>query len=502
VDAALTELKRRLAEIADLRRVEKILNWDLAVWMPPAGARARGVQLATLERVMHERFVDERIGELLDELEPYGASLPYESDDASLLRVTRHDWEKARRVPADLMSELAKNSAEAYEAWVRARESSDFESFRPWLERGLELRLRYAECFAPYEDPYDALLDDYEPGMRTSQVRAIFDVLEPELVSLVDEHATEEEDEFMRGPFSERAQHELSLEIIGRFGLASGDYRLDPTVHPFMTYSGLRDIRLTTRYAETDLNSLFSAMHECGHGLYQYGVAPALDRTPLETAPGKTDFSMSLHESQSRLWENIVGRSVPFWRWFYPRLQTSFPDALGTVPLDSFHRAINRVRRTPIRVDADETTYGLHIILRFQLERELLAGRLSVAELPDAWNTRFYELFGLDVANDAEGVLQDVHWCDASFGYFPTYQLGNVLSVQIWERAREAIPDVDAQMERGDFSELHAWLRENLYSLGRKFTTTETVERVVGRPIDPEPYLRYLRDKLGMLAAA
>ena len=502
MNAAFTELKRRLAEIADLRRAEKVLSWDLAVWMPPSGSDARAAQLSALESVTHERFVDDRIGELLDELQPYAESLPYDSDDASLLRVTRRDWEKARRVPAALMSELAENGAAAYEVWVKAREASDFDAFRPWLERSLELRRRYVECFAPYEDPYDVLLDDYEPGMRASEVRAIFDTLEPELVALVREHATDEEDPFMRGPFPVQAQHELSLELIHGFGFANGDFRLDRTVHPFMTYSGLRDIRITTRYSERDLHSLFTAMHECGHGLYQYGVAASLDRTPLETPPGKTDFSMALHESQSRLWENVVGRSIPFWRWFYPRLKMTFPDLLGDVPLDAFHRAINRVRRTLIRVDADETTYGLHIILRFQLEQDLISGRLAVADLPDAWNSRVADLLGLDVPNDASGVLQDVHWSDASFGYFPTYQLGNVLSVQIWEKARESLPDVEEQMERGDFSALREWLRENLYSLGRKYTPAETVERLVGGPIDPEPYLQYLRGKLGTLAAA
>jgi carboxypeptidase Taq len=502
VEAALTELRQRLAEIADLRRIEKVLSWDLAVWMPPSGAEARGEQLASLEAVTHERFADDRIGELLDELDPYGASLPYDSDDASLLRVTRQDWERARRVPRELMAELAANAAPAYDAWVKAREASDFESFRPWLERSLELRMRFVECFAPYDDPYDVLLDSYEPGMRTSEVRAIFDVLEPELTALVAEHATDEEDEFMRGPFPEDAQHRLSLELARRFGFADGEFRLDRTVHPFMTYSGLRDIRITTRYSESDLNSIFTAMHECGHGLYQYGVAAALDRTPLETPPGDIDFSMALHESQSRLWENVVGRSLPFWRWFYPHVQQAFPRALGDASLDSFHRAINRVRRTLIRVDADETTYGLHIILRFQIEQELVSGRLAVADLPEAWNARVFDVLGLEVPDDASGVLQDVHWSDASFGYFPTYQLGNVLSVQIWEKAREAIPDLEEQLERGEFSPLHSWLRENLYAQGRRFPPAETIERLVGGPIDPEPYLRYLRDKLGTLTAA
>ncbi len=502
MDAALSELKARLAAIADLKRVQKILSWDQAVWMPPSGSEARAAQLAALDAVVHDRFVDDRIGELLDELEPYAASLPYEHDDACLIRVTRRDWDKASRVPTELGAELAKTGARSYDAWVKARDASDFSLFRPWLERMLELRLRYADCFAPYDDPYDVLLDDYEPGMKTEEVRAIFDVLRPALISLAEANATDEEDSFMKGPFPEDAQHALSVELVERFGLAPGDYRLDRTVHPFMTYSGLRDIRITTRYATTDLNALFTAMHECGHGLYQYGVDSAFDRTPLETAPSATDFSMALHESQSRLWENVVGRSLPFWRWFYPLVRDTFPGVLGNIPLEAFHRAVNRTRRTLVRVDADETTYGLHIILRFELEQELLSGDLAVADLPEAWNTLTAELLGLEVPNDALGVLQDVHWSDGSFGYFPTYQLGNVVSVQIWEKAAEALPDVEEQIEQGDFSHLHAWLRENLYSLGRKFTPAETIERVVGRPIDPEPYLRYLRDKLGTLSAA
>jgi carboxypeptidase Taq len=260
---------------------------------------------------------------------------------------------------------------------------------------------------------------------------------------------------------------------------------------------GITNIRLTSRYDDSDLTSLFTAMHETGHGLVEFGVSPTLDRTPL--AEGA---SSAIHESQSRLWENVVGRSLPFWRWFYPRVQQAFPDVLGAVPLERFHSAVNRVRRSFLRGDADEVTYGLHVILRFELEQELVSGRLAVRDLPEAWNARFEELVGLEVPNDCLGVLQDVHWAAGSFGYFPTYQLGNVLSVQIAETAREAIPDLDEQLERGDFGTLHEWLRENLYAHGRKFTPAETIERVTGGPIDPQPYLRYLRDKLGTLSTA
>ena len=492
METALAELKDRLAKLTDLRRAEGLLVWDMQVFMPPGGAPTRATQLATLEEILHERLVDEGLGELLEELAPYEASLPHDSDDASLIRVARRDWDRARRVPAELAGEFARAAVESYSIWVRARENSDFEAFRPSLERIVELRRRFVECYAPYDDAYDVLLEDYEPGMRTSEIREIFAVLTPALRELVAASAIEEDDSFMRGPFPVPTQDALSRELCEAFGATWDQFRLDTTVHPFEITFGLGDVRLTSRYSEHDLLSLFTAMHECGHGLYEWGVSPTLERTPLCMG-----VSATLHESQSRLWENVIGRSLPFWRWFYPRLQESFPGPLGAVPLEDFHRAVNRVRRTFIRVDADEMSYGLHIILRFELEQELITGRLAVKDLPDAWNTRFEELMGISVPDDAHGVLQDAHWSGGGFGYFPTYLLGTVLSVQIWDRLRMEIPTIDDQIERGDFDELHMWLRETIYSLGRKLTPAETVERAVGGPIDPEPYLAYLRGKLG-----
>jgi carboxypeptidase Taq len=497
VDAALSELKERLGKLTDLRRTEAVLVWDMTVFMPAGGAPTRAAQLATLEEIVHAHMVDDRFGDLFAELEPYAASLPRDSDDASLIRVAKRDWDRARRVPAALAVEFTRTAAESYDVWVKARQDSDFAPFRPWLERIVDLRRQYIECFAPYDDAYDVLLEDYEPGMRTSEIREIFAALAPELRALVAENATDEEDPFMEGPFPIAAQDALSRELVEAFGATWDQFRLDQTVHPFEVTFGLGDIRLTTRYSEDELSSLFTAMHETGHGIYEWGVSKTLERTPLAAGASAT-----LHESQSRLWENVVGRSLPFWRWFYPRVQETFPDRLGDVPLEDFHRAINRVRRSHIRVDADETSYGLHVILRFELEQELLSGRLAVGDLPEAWNTRFEELMGLAVPNDAVGVLQDAHWSGGSFGYFPTYLLGTVLSVQIWERARAAIPDLEERIERGEFAELHAWLRENIYVHGRKLNSPETIERVVGGRIDPEPYLTYLRDKLELFATA
>ncbi|HEX4745654.1 MAG TPA: carboxypeptidase M32 [Gaiellaceae bacterium] len=490
MEAALAELKERLATLTDLRRTGSVLMWDMTVFMPPGGGPTRAAQLGTIQTIAHDLATDDRLGELFDELEPYAASLPPDSDDAALVRVGRRDWRRARQVPTELATQLVETSANAYEVWVKARQDSDFASFRPWLERTVELRREYVECFAPYDDAYDVLLEDYEPGMRTSEIREIFSVLTPELRGLVAEHATDEQDVFMHGPFPVAGQEVLSRELVAAFGATWDQFRLDTTVHPFEVTFGLGDVRLTTRYEEDDLSSLFTAMHETGHGLYEWGVSKTLERTPLCMGA-----SMTLHESQSRLWENIVGRSLPFWHWFYPRVQETFPERLGGVPVESFHRAVNRVRRSFVRVDADETSYGLHVILRFELEQELISGRLAIADLPDAWNTRFEELMGVAVPNDALGVLQDSHWAGGAFGYFATYLLGSVLSVQIWEKATAAIPDVEEQIERGEFAELHAWLRDNVHVWGRKLQPAELIRRVVGGPLDPQPYLAYLRAK-------
>jgi carboxypeptidase Taq len=499
VSDALTTLRQELAQIVDLGVAARVLEWDQFVMMPQGGAETRAENLATLNRLAHEMFVRDEIGELLDQLRPLEQTLDPESDDACLIAVTRRDWEKARRVPAELTAQMTKLASEGMEAWAQARANDDFASFRPWLDRTLELKHRYIECFPVSDDPYDLLLDDFEPGMRTDEVRRVFDRLRPALRDLVAAAADEPEEPFVDGPYPKETQHELSLTVARAFGADDEFFRLDPTVHPFCISFATRDVRLTTRYAEDDLhgNSLFSTMHEVGHGLYEHGGDRALDRTPLAAG-----CSSALHESQSRLWENVIGRSLPFWRWFYPQFRDGFAKVLADVPLERFHRAINRARPSLIRVDADETTYGLHIILRFELEQELLFGGLSTGDLPEAWAAKMEELVGIRPPNDRLGCLQDVHWSGGMLGYFPTYQLGNVLSVQIWERLLADVPDAYEQIGRGSFGEVHDWLREHLYRHGRKFTPAATIERVAGGPIDPEPYLRYLADKNASLATA
>jgi len=498
VAEALSTLRAELARIHDVGVAARVLEWDQLVMMPRNGTELRAEALATLSRLEHELFVRDEIGELLEQARPLEESLEPGSDDACLIAVTRRDWEKARRIPPELRGELTKVAAEGVDAWAEARENDDYAAFRPWLDRTLELKHRYIDCFPAGDDPYDVLLDDFEPRMQTDEVRRVFDRLAPALRDLVDADAGDQEEPFVSGPYAHDAQHELSLVVARAFGAREDSFRLDPTVHPFCMSFSTRDVRLTTRYAEDDLhgNSLFSTMHEVGHGLYEHGGAASLDRSPLATG-----CSSALHESQSRLWENVIGRSLPFWRWFYPQFRDAFP-VLRDVPLERFHRAINRPRPSLIRVDADETTYGLHIILRFELEQQLLFGGLETADLPDAWNTRMEELVGVRPPNDRLGCLQDVHWSGGLFGYFPTYQLGNVLSVQIWERLLADLPDAYEQIERGEFGDIHEWLRDRLYRHGRKFTPAETIARVAGGPIDPEPYLRYLEDKNASLATA
>ncbi len=497
MEADLLALRERLAEISDLWRAGSVLGWDQRTMMPPLGAPARAEALGTISRIAHERFVDDEVGALLERLRPYEESLEYDSDDASLIRVTRHDWEKARRVPSELRAEMVRAGARGHQIWVEARANDDFASFLPALQENLELKRRYVECFEWEDSPYTPLLDDYEPFMTTTEVAEVFGVVRPVLSEIV-QAAPRVDASFFETHFPQERQRELGERIVSTLGLEAGAWRLDTTVHPFCTSFSTRDVRLTTRYHETGLESLWSTLHEAGHGLYAHGISRTFERTPLAGAP-----SLGLNESQSRTWENLVGRSRPFWTHWYEPLQSAFPDQLGDVSFDHFLAAINRAEPGLIRVEADETTYSLHIILRFELERQLVEGTLDPHDLPGAWNEGMHELLGVEVPDDARGVLQDVHWSGGGIGYFPTYALGNIISLQLWTVVRDAIPDLDAQMEAGELTGLSAWLRDNLYSLGRKLTPKETIERLTGSPtIDPEPYLAYLRDKVSALPAS
>ena len=492
MDVRFDELLRRLGVIDDLVRAGTLLGWDEETKMPVAGAAARAEQRATVEAVTHEHRVDPALGELLEQLRPFEESHDPDSFEASVVRVARRDYEKAVRVPSELQAELERAGSLGYRAWLRARADNDFSMMLPHFERNLELRREYVACFAPTGDPYDVVLDDYEPGTTTAEVEAIFERLKERLVPMIRSVAEMEpvDDSCLRGSFPREAQHRVSVAILDAWGVDDEAWRLDYTVHPFEVSMAPADIRLTTRFDEDNIHGILSCLHEFGHGLYERQIDPSFARTPL--ADG---VSSAIHESQSRMWENLVGRRTSTWRFFYPLLQRELP-AFADVPLESFVRALNKVAPTLRRVDADEVTYCLHVILRFEIERDLLAGRLSVNDLPEAFDSKMHEYLGLQPPDLANGVLQDVHWSDMSLGYFPTYALGNVVSVQLWERAEAECGDFDEQFERGEFAPLAEWLRENVHRFGRTYEPRELLRRTVGTGMDPEPYLGYLQREL------
>ncbi len=489
----LAELKSRLAEIFDLRMTTSLLSWDQTTYMPPGGAEARGRQMGLLSRLAHERLTDPAIGRLLDRLEPETAKLPHDSDEASLVRVTRREFDQATRIPAALVSETSLHAAHSYQAWTTARPANDFARMRPILEKTLDLSRRTAECFPGSEHIADPLIDFSDYGMKASTVKAVFGELRARLVPIVRAITAQPkpDDSCLGRKVPLDRQLDFGIEVIRAFGYDFERGRQDLTHHPFMTKFSLGDVRITTRGREDDLSdALFSTLHESGHAMYEQGIDRSYEGTPLANGA-----SSGVHESQSRLWENLVGRSRPFWNHFYPKLQKTF-GGLDGVPVDAFYRAINKVERSLIRVDADEVTYNLHVMIRFDLELEMLEGRLAVKDLPEAWRARYESDLGVASPDDRNGVLQDVHWFAGMVGgQFQGYTLGNILSAQFYETAVRARPSIPDEVGRGEFAGLHAWLRENVYRPGAKFTADELVTRTTGSPMSVEPYIRYLTTK-------
>jgi len=498
MEAKLEELKVRLVEINDLKSAAGLLGWDQNTYMPSGGAPARARQIATLERLAHVKFTDAGIGQLLDDLRPYEEGLPYDSDEASLIRVTRRDYERAVKVPPSFVAQLSDHMSATYQVWTEARPANDFARVRPALEKTLDLSRQLADFFPGYEHIADPLIDFSDYGMKTSTVRAVFAELREQLVPLVQAITAQPaaDDACLHQTFPEAQQLAFGVEVIECFGYDFERGRLDKTPHPFTTEFSIGDVRITTRVKENNLGeALFSTMHEAGHALYEQGVCLDFEGTPLA---GGT--SSGVHESQSRLWENVVGRSRGLWRFFYPKLQAVFPGQLGDVPLETFYRAINRVERSLIRTDADEVTYNLHVLLRFDFELKLLEGHLAVRDLPEAWRERFKADLGVVPPDDRDGVLQDVHWYGGVIGgAFQGYTLGNIMGAGFFEAALQAHPEITSEIEEGQFGTLHAWLKENIYQHGRKYTPSELIQRVTGAPLSIEPYIRYLRAKYGEL---
>lgn len=499
--ANIERLKERLAQISDIESAAGLLSWDRQTKMPEGGIERRASQLSTLSAVAHEMTVATETETLISASEEE-ISPDEDSEDAALVRLARRDYDKSARLPARLVSELSRRTALAESAWARAREKSDWQTFAPHLEGILELSREAAEHLGYEEHPYDALADTYERGATKAGLETMFDELKAGIVPLLWEvsgsPAAAENDvrqaTLTRG-FDEDAQERFGEKIITSLGYDWSRGRQDRAVHPFCIGFSPGDVRITTRFDAHWLPAaLFGTIHEGGHAMYEQGVDPAYDRTPL--AGG---VSMGIHESQSRLWENLVGRSRPFWEHFYPELRQTFPQALGKVGLDDFYRAINVARPSEIRVEADELTYNLHILLRFELETALLEGKLSVEEIPDAWNAKMEEYLGITPKDASLGALQDVHWAAGLVGYFPTYAIGNVLSVQLFEAAKRTHPEIPEEIGRGEFGTLLDWLRENIHRHGSRYTPEELIQRATGGPLDTAPYLSYLREKFTAL---
>ncbi len=494
MEEKMQQLKDFLKEVADLNYISALLGWDQQTYMPNGGAEARGNQLALLGKLAHERGTSPELGALLEELKPYAATLDPDSDDARIVKVTARDYDKAKLVPTRHVVEFAQATTLGQQAWVEARRKSDFSIFRPHLEKIIALRQEYASFFPGFTHPYDALLDDFEPGMKTTDVKAIFDSLRPKQVELIKAIAgkPQVDNSFLHQPFDEAKQWSFGEQVITQFGYDWQRGRQDKAAHPFTTEFSINDVRITTRVDPDFLNPmLFGTMHECGHALYGQGVAPELERTGLERGA-----SLAVHESQSRLWENLVGRSMPFWVHFYPHLQEVFPQ-LGDVPLGRFYKGINKVHPSFIRVEADEATYNLHIMLRLEIEIAMMEGTVAVKDLPGVWNSKMEDYLGVTPPDDAKGVLQDIHWSGGSIGYFSTYALGNLVSAQLWEKINQDIPDLDEQIRQGKFEVLLAWLREKVHRHGAKFEPQELVQKITGSKINSAAYMRYLSKKFG-----
>jgi carboxypeptidase Taq len=486
----LNQLKEILGEVADLNHAASVLGWDQNVNMPPAGGEARGQQLATLGKISQEKFTSDQVGKLIDDLKNQFAP---GSDEAEMIRVASRNYDKAKRVPAEFIAEQAIVTSKAFDAWVDARRKSDFSIFRPHLEKVVDLVHKYISFFPAGNHPYDTLLDDYEPGMKTSEVQEIFSGLRPKQVELIKKisSAKQVKDDFLHKKYNEKKVWDFSEAIITKFGYDWNRGRQDKAPHPFETTFSVNDVRITNRFEPgSPLATLFSAMHESGHAMYEQGINPSYERTPLA---GGT--SLAVHESQSRMWENLVGRSLPFWEHFFPEIKKAFPAQLDGVSVKSFYKAINKVEPSFIRVNADEATYNLHIMLRLELEIGMVDGTMKVKDLPEIWNAKMKDYLGITPPDDAHGVLQDVHWSGGSIGYFSTYALGNLVSAQLWEKINKDIKDLDEQIRKGKFDALLAWLHEKIHVFGHKYDPQDIVQKVTGSKIDSAAYVRYLTKK-------
>jgi len=497
MSSAYAELLQTLRGVATLTSVASLLGWDQETMMPPRAGGVRAEELALISKLAHERATAPRTGELLAECEADGEVMS-DAAAAANLREIRRDYERATKLPSELVAEFQETASRAVEAWKGARGESDFAAFEPWLRRLVTLCHRKAECYGAPEggELYDALLDEYEPEMTGEQIEEIFAPLREELTPLIAETTSspyQPSRAVREQRFPIRKQKELNAYVLERVGFDLEAGRMDVSVHPFSAGIAPGDTRITTRYREDDFpEALGSTMHEAGHALYEQG----LPRAEHWGQPLGESVGLGIHESQSRLWENHVGRSRPYWEWLLPQARRVLGSQLDSVSVDDLYQSVNIVRPDLIRVESDEATYSLHIMLRFDLERAMLRGDLDPADLPGAWNERIAADLGLEVPDDSRGCLQDIHWSMGAIGYFPTYTLGSLYAAQVWEALCAEIPDLDEQMSRGEFGAVLTWLREKVHRHGRRYPAAELCAKLTGAPLSHEPLMRHLREKL------
>ena len=492
----LDTLREKLGEVADVRATVALLEWDQETYMPPKGATARGEQLATLSALGHRLFTAPELGALLDELQEDAGNL--EPDDAKLVGETLYDYNRATKLPESFVQEFAREQSKAFQAWLKAREESSFGIFQPQLERIVTLLRKKADLLGYEGSPYNALLEEFERGMTAGQLRILFDDLGPRqggLVQRIVQSPNQPDVTWLNQEWDEIGQWTFGLRVLGDMGYDFNAGRQDKSAHPFTTNFDIHDVRITTRIdPRNPLTGLSGSMHEGGHALYEQGYQEKDRRGALASAP-----SLGIHESQSRLWENIIGRSLPFWKRYGSLMQNQFPGQLDGITPERLHAASNVVRPSLIRVDADECTYNLHVILRFEIEIGLMEGNVEVSEIPEVWNAKVKQYLGIDVPNDAQGCLQDIHWAHGAIGYFPSYALGNLYAAQLFEQILADLPDLWARVSIGDFQTLLEWLRKNVHQHGRRKTARQIVQDATGAEPSAEPYMRYLESKFGAL---
>jgi carboxypeptidase Taq len=491
-----SRLMTTIKEINLLSSAGSVLHWDQETHLPDKGHEHRGDQVSLIARLTHQQFTSPQIGQMIGEIEQSELVKTPDGDAAANIRELRRTYDRATKLPASLVEEMSKTAVLAHHAWVDARKNSNYDTFKPWLAKTLDLKRQEVACINPNTTAagtaYDTLLDEYEPGETTANLNRVFETLRAPLIDLVGRIGGSSKKaplEILEQTYPAAAQEKLALEAAAKVGFDFAAGRLDVSVHPFCTGLGPRDIRITTRYDEKYFgDAFFGVLHETGHALYEQGLPTDHWGTPLGEA-----ISLGIHESQSRLWENLVGRSKSFWQYFYPQAQAAFGSQLKDVTLDRWHFAINDVRPSLIRTESDEATYNLHILIRFELEQALLAGDLPVDDLPNVWNERMKKYLGVTPPDAAKGCLQDTHWSGGAIGYFPTYTLGNLYAAQFFEQAKEDLGDLDAQFSRGDFTALLGWLREKIHRHGKRYRAPDLVQRITGKPLSAEPLLTHLR---------